>query len=250
MTLVFRTEHGALQQTQVEPADVAAIISGTQSIWGWVGGLSIVRSILDNVRGTFSEETARRLAAQIPIRPAVCHILTRHGSTLLSGDNGQPPFGGDFRTQLVGLSICALARECGGLQAINLFMDHLAPSLFKANEATEALYVQLKDNRAKILNEEAARGLTPAFAAAIARLNLPSWNGYQGSSEPGARDGYIFTDTNYVIGFWRRLVQKKRDTYFTRTSVVARVAACLKEVGYFIGQIQVWEREGPRRLIY
>jgi hypothetical protein len=78
----------------------------------------------------------------------------------------------------VGLSIYALARECGGPQAINLFMDHLVPSLFKANEATEALYVQIKDNRAKILNEGAARGLTPAFAAAIAWLNLLSWNGY------------------------------------------------------------------------
>jgi hypothetical protein len=130
-----------------------------------------------------------------------------------------------------------------------LFMDHLAPSLFKANEATEALYLQLKDNHAKILNEGAARGLTATFAAAIDRLNLPSWNGYQGPSEPKTGDGYVFTDINYVIGLLRWLVQEKRDTYFTRSSVVARAAACLKEVGYFIGQIQVWDGSGdsPRR---
>jgi hypothetical protein len=118
MTLVFRTENGGLQQTQIGPADVAAIISVTQSAWGWVGGLGVVRNILNNVRGAFSEETARRLATQVPIKPAICHIFTSHGSTLVSDDNGQLPFGGDFRTQLVGLSICALAHGCGGQQAI------------------------------------------------------------------------------------------------------------------------------------
>jgi len=87
----------------------------------------------------------------VHLGPAVCHIFTSGGSAIVHGDLGQPPFGGDFRTKLMGLSICE------GGQAVQLFMDHLAPTLFKVNEATEALYLQLIDNQVTLLNEGAAR---------------------------------------------------------------------------------------------
>src|SRR5271168_2292596 len=104
MTLVFHTGTGPLQQVQVGPADVAATISIAHSVWGWVGGLDTVRSILDSIQGAFSDKTAQKLAAQIPIGPAVYHIFTRSGPVPLSDDNLGRPFGGDFRTRLIGLS--------------------------------------------------------------------------------------------------------------------------------------------------
>jgi hypothetical protein len=88
---------------------------------------------------------------------------------------------------------------------VKLFMDHLAPTLFKVNEATEALALQLVDNPAKILNEGAARGLAGTFTVAIDRLNLPYWNKSTTWVEAETKDGCMFTDSNYVVSFLRWL---------------------------------------------
>ncbi len=243
MTLVFQKINGALQQLQIRPADVVATISMAQSAWGWVGGLTGVRHVLNVIRGSFAEEAAKNLATDIRLGPAVYHIFTSAGCTIAQDEAEQPLFGEDFRTRLVGLSICALAHVCGSGRVVQLFMDHLAPTLFKVNETTEALYLQLVDNQAKILNEGAARGLTRAFTVAVDQLHLPHYNNLETFREPKSeiKDGYILTDSNYVVGFLRWLVQQKKETYFTRSNVVAQLAACLREVGYFIGPIQAWD---------
>ncbi len=58
------------------------------------------------------------------------------------------------------------------------------------------------------------------------------------------KDGYMFTDSNYVVGFLKWLILQKKETYFTRCNVVAQIPACLREVGYLIGPIQAWDGTG------
>jgi hypothetical protein len=50
------------------------------------------------------------------------------------------------------------------------------------------------------------------------------------------KEGY-FTDANYVNGLLQLLVQKNKETYFTRGAMVLRLASCLEDSGYLIGGI-------------
>ncbi|GIK00896.1 hypothetical protein Aspvir_004925 [Aspergillus viridinutans] len=247
MTLVFRAQRGSLQQLQIGMPDIMSTLSLAQSAWGWVGGLRVVSSILTNLHGAFAEEAAKKLAASIQVGPAVYCLFTSDGCKVCL-DDSNPPFSEDFPTQLVGLSICAIAHVCGGANAVELFMQFLAPTLLKLQEAYESLHLQLIHNKAKILNEGATRGLTEIFTAAVDQLNLPYWNPSQHTNERESTidESAAITDMHYVNSFLRWVTLPGKETYFTRSIMVVHVAACMKAVGYRIGEIQVWDGSGAR----
>lgn len=246
MTLVFRAQAGSLQQVQVGLPDIMSTLSLAQSAWGWVGGLRVVSSMLKNIHGAFAEEAAKRLAVPIQVGPAVFRLFTSDGSKVCS-DDSHPPFGEDFPTQLIGLSICAIAHIFGGKIAVELFMKFLAPTLLTLPEAHESLYLQLIDNHAKIMNEGATRGLTIIFADVVDQLNQQCWNALRRWNEDETSiDGVAITDMLYVNSFLRWVTVPRKETYFTRCNLVIQLAGCMRAVGYCIGEIQVWDGAGDR----
>lgn len=246
MTLVFRAHAGSLQQVQVGLPDIMSTLSLAQSAWGWVGGLRVVSSMLKNIHGVFADEAAKRLAVPIQVGPAVFRLFTSDGSKVCS-DDSHPPFGEDFPTQLIGLSICAIAHIFGGKVAVELFMKFLAPTLLTLPEAHESLYLQLIDNHAKIVNEGATRGLTTIFSNAVDQVNQRCWNAVRRWNEDETSiDGVAITDMLYVNSFLRWVTVPRKETYFTRCNLVMQLAACMSAVGYCIGEIQAWDGAGDR----
>jgi hypothetical protein len=244
MTLVFRAQAGPLQQVQVGLPDIMSTLSLAQSAWGWVGGLRVVSNMLTNINGAFTENAVQRLAVPIQVGPSVFRLFT---SCKVCSDDSHPPFGEDFPTQLVGLSICAFAHIFGGKISVELFMKFLAPALLKLPEAHESLYLQLIDNHTKILNEGATRGLTEIFTAAVDQLKQPYWNPLHRQKEKQTNtDGVAISDMFYVNSFLRWVTVTEKETYFTRCNVVMQLAACMRAVGYCIGEIQVWDGAGDR----
>jgi len=93
--------------------------------------------------------------------PATCYIITSSGIIPYRDDTTPDAFSGDPRTQLVGLSICALAHCFYGAFAVRTFMRCLAPKMLPKDCAAgirEALRSQLTKNVDRILNEGCSRG--------------------------------------------------------------------------------------------
>jgi hypothetical protein len=248
MTLVFRTQGpGQLQQVQVGPADIIATLSASTSAWGWVGGLAGIRRVLNGIRSPYGCKEIENLGLNLNLLPATCHIITSsHGVVYLQDNDIEDAFGGDARTQLLGLTICALAHELGGSRAIKLFMRTLAPILLGATDAEqtagfhEALHLNLVDNCQRILNEGASRGLTERFEDMIEDLRL-----FAPHRTPGLKDYASYDDDYYLAGgLLRWLGNRKQGPYLTRSASCARLAACLKVVDYSIGAIRVWDGTG------
>ena len=151
-------------------------------------------------------------------------------------------FGGDARTQLLGLTLCALAHELGGTRSINLFMKYLAPILIaksadgETDGILEAFHLLLTDNCERILNEGAARGLTGMFSQAIERTSLPIV--FYSRNKPFAN---YDEDYHLVGGLLLWLASRREGAYLTRSALTARVATCLKRIGYTVGDIRAWD---------
>lgn len=231
-------------QGSVGVTDVVPTISVSHSICGWLGGLDVVAQILGKIKSPFSQGlTQLNLEKSLQLSGVSGQILTGHGLVAFTANDSRTSFGGDPRTQLVGLTLCALAHECGDQIAYSLFTEILLPALFDGPSAlTDGLAGQLRDNSLlmRILNEGASRGLTQRFKAVIDALNLPSGDmGWMRSSLKSTRnEDFQTSEAQFVGGFLKWVVQKGTGTYRTRRALVTRVAACLRAVGYPIGDIQ------------
>ncbi len=180
--------------------------------------------------------------------PATGHVLTSGGPLEFSITNAQEAFGGGIQTQLIGLTVCALAHEMDGVTAVRLFLEQLAPYLFGAqNTLVGILYSQLLDEFTpqRILNEGALRGLDDLFITTIRNLNLPvGATAHRVRAYNVERTEVRTTEIHTVAGVLRWIAGDVKEAYHTRTGLVARVAACLKAVGYLIGGIVAWNGTG------
>jgi hypothetical protein len=126
-------------------------------------------------------------------------------------------------------------------------MHCLAPKLFPGEEEMaglrEALHAQLNDNYEKILNEGAGRSLTQTFTNAIEAANLPSCVRNPARDKRPAFAVQKF-ESYMVGGLLQWLGQQKVKVYYTRSALVLRVAVCLQEIGYMVGELICWDGEG------
>ena len=105
----------------------------------------------------------------------------------------------------------------------------------------------MTDNYSIILNEGATRGLPQHFAQAIANLKLPA---NEGSARQSWNDDLLKVCSNselsLVAGLLRWIGMEDKQTYLTRSSLVLKVAACFKSIGYVIGPLRTWKGGGER----
>ena len=253
MTLVFRTsQQGSLQQVQIGPVDLVATVAAANSAWGWIGGLDGIRNILNYSR-PFSRGTEEVSCFGDPkLSPIDCHILVADGVVNLRGEDTNGAYGGDPSTQLLALTLCALSYELGNSNAIELFMQCLAPSLLRRQFGSidglrEALHSNIADNIDRIVNEGAARGFSSRFYKATSALqftrkdeNTPRYKGWGPTDSKWPSDWYL------LGGLLKWVGSGAQGQYCTRSGVVARQAACFREVGYKIAQIKSWNGLGTR----
>jgi hypothetical protein len=131
MTLPWKTETGSLLQTQVGLADIVTRLSAAHATFGWLGGLEGTKFLLPKVPNSFSRRIKElELDKSLRLLPVTAHVLTSGGPLICSIPNPADAFGGDARTQLIGLTIFALAHELDSENALELFQQCLASSLF------------------------------------------------------------------------------------------------------------------------
>ena len=102
-------------------------------------------------------------------------MLTAARPLICSIENSEESFRGDVRTQLIGLTLCALAHETDGSVAVALFKTCILDEIFEgSDEVANALHGQLNDEShiQQILNDGAARGLTQMFITATTDLGI------------------------------------------------------------------------------
>ena len=251
-TLVLRTVAGPLIQTQIGIADLIATFQAARAAYGWLGGLDPVCSLMNVIKRKSDHSPIKlqnlRLDQQLKLLPTRAHVLTGLGPEQLFIDNGAECFGADIRTQIIGLTVCALAHEIPGQSAVNIFIKHLAPRLFDSpQELLDALEVQLSDETTlqKILNEGASRGLTKSFIEEVSSSPIPAGDQEWMRSEI-VNTGFDLnlTEVCLVGGLVKWISEECPGTYFTRSGLVARTAVYLRTVGYMIGRIESWAGNG------
>ncbi|KAI9792402.1 MAG: hypothetical protein M1816_002286 [Peltula sp. TS41687] len=231
-------------QTQVKTIDALETLSAAYHADGWLGGLDGVSRILACYPNASLEPLERlRHAACPPTSPVTCSIATSEGLRPCVIEDAEYAFGGSPCSQLIGLTICALGYECEGQNAVEMFIDVLGSCLFQdLDDVKLAIYNQLSQNYVRILNEGAARGLTGRFIKTIADLNIldgdRKWlrKNLLGHSDHRHQP----SEVAMLGGFLKWMAQGEKSAYLTRSGLLVRVAACLREVGYRIGQIKVW----------
>ncbi|KAL8708588.1 MAG: hypothetical protein Q9220_006524 [cf. Caloplaca sp. 1 TL-2023] len=175
-------------------------------------------------------------------------MLTSRGMFYFQDDR-QDAFGGDSLTQTIGLTICALEHECGGMAAVSLFIRCIASQLLEDRESfpglAECLQQQLSDHLPAILNEGASRGFKDIFLRAAAELPQATqrWQfpGETLDGNPGRPEHFELSLLGGLI-IW--IMEMSPHPYYTRSSLAARNAAYLKVIGYPIGPICVWDGKG------
>jgi hypothetical protein len=251
-TFVFRSATGPLMQTQVGAADLVATFHAAHATYGWLGGLDSVRYMINIITNKFIPGSTKllnlQLDNQLKLLPTTVHILTSVGPQELFVDDAAQSFGSDSRTQIIGLTLCALAHEMGGSVAVRMFTQHLVPRIFNAPiELLNALEMQLSDKITlqKILNEGASRGLPKLFIDAISSSNLPAGDRewiHENCASKGA--DFHLTEVHMVGGLVRWIGEQSSTPYLTRSGLVARVAIYLRTVGYMIGRVKSWDGSG------
>ena len=249
-TFVFR-EKGNMIQTHVGTADIVSLLSAAHSTYGWLGGLDGTRFLLSNWRGALSRRASElHLDTNLKLLPGTGHLLTARGPLSCEVDQPKDSFGGDIRTQLIGLTICALAHETDGHTAVSLFTRCMAPALFESQEVVEAIHSQLNDesHTRQILNEGALHGITALLTQATRDLNAPVGDRHWLRAKLFCEDISAAppTEIDMVCGFLKWVLSEDHGAYATRSALVARVAYCLRSVGYMIGEIQSWHGVGER----
>lgn len=233
---------GALEEVQVGAADVVAAVAAANTAWGWVGGFEGIKNVLSKFPRLRDVKDLGTFGVKLQMQPSSCRIITSSGVMVFQDSDEKHAFGGHPITQLIGSTICALAYKLGEERAIQLFMDYLASFLLMGAEdgMVEALYSQLVDNAKLIVNEGATRELPALFSAAVTRLNLPQ----NPDILAGAFSPHDQADYGYIVGLLRWIAKGSDDFYLTRSAETIQVAAYLKEIGYMIGHITVWDGVG------
>jgi hypothetical protein len=246
MTFVFKlakSTDALVQAVQVGPADMLATISAAHSAWGWLKGLSGVKSLLDFRKETLKIEKIEILDVKLRLSALSGLVFTCDVQFYVADENIEESFDGDPRTQLIGLTVCALAHECGGSTAVELFMKCLGPALFEEGLMRDQIHGQLVENLAKILNEGAARDLSQRFISEVESLGIPTGNREKLRHLIHADDG---SEVGLVGELLLWIASRDRGAYLTRSSLVTRVATLLRVVGYNIGEIGTWNGEGEQ----
>jgi len=257
-TLVFKpASEGMVQQVQVGAADVIALCSAATSAWGWIGGLNSVRALLERLNVAV-RPTVGTVVLNLP--PSQYCILTSRGVRFVFDPEQQPAFGGDSTSQLVGSTLCALAHIFEENLAVQLFMRCLAPCLFseieKTPELKDAIQTQLFDNLSVIINEGATRGLTERFERATSQLPpgdsefLKKRNQVTSNTDVNGELAPLPCEADFAAGLlvWagKVTIRDISRPYFTRSGLAARMAACLKEVGYPLESVSIWNGLGEK----
>ncbi|KAK7983538.1 hypothetical protein PG989_010940 [Apiospora arundinis] len=232
MTVVLNPG-GQTQEWQVGLQDVPAAISIVSSLVQWSGTLNGIRRFIKLVPNLIKTNTIKELGFIPGNFKASYGILTPQG--IVYEQPLKPEcFGDDDRLKFVGFTICAIAHVFDGDVAVRFFMRCLAPTLlgdYAKHGIKEAFHAELTDNCKGILSEGAAHGLTASFEESIRRFDTLA-------APAGLSRKH---DAGYVEGLLRWLATaNRRRNYLTRSATVVRVAACLKVVGWNIGNIQTW----------
>ncbi|RII09105.1 hypothetical protein CUC08_Gglean007506 [Alternaria sp. MG1] len=254
-TLVFGTRSGPLIQTQVGTADIVATFHAAHAAWGWLGGLQSIHSLLRVIPNKFIGQSTKlfNLGSESELRllPTCAYVLSSTGPQEIFIDDASQSFGNDIRTQIIGLTICALAHELRAPAATILFQRCLMRQLFEASgELLDAMDTQLSDNdvRQRIINEGASRGLSKLFNDAVKALNLPPGDcaGVKAEIKKTWQEhmDYEPSELHMVGGLLKWISQPTTTPYFTRSGLVARTAVYLKTVGYLIGVVECWNGVG------
>ncbi|KAL5320415.1 hypothetical protein ACEPPN_011217 [Leptodophora sp. 'Broadleaf-Isolate-01'] len=252
-TLVLASRNnGTLQQVQIGPADLVATVAAAHAAWGWLGGLRGILRILNMSVKSSEKQNLRQIFEAFEPTVHSCRILGQHGLESFKPPEDDP-FGPTQSSKLVGMTLCALAYTMQPKSAINIFMDFFVEALFKNGlsdvpGSKEALYHLLIDNHPVILNEGAIYGLPERFQNAISRLRLTT--GLKASGHPRNSQNLFASDVALIQGFLRWLIRNNSETYFTRSGAVARIAACLRCVGYMLGEVTVWDGAGSRPALH
>lgn len=250
MTLVWKTPNGPLLQTEVGTIDVVNTFTAARSLYGWMGGTDGLRFLLQRILNPFGERLKIvELDRNLRLMPLQAHVLTSQGPLVAFLDDARESFGGDIRTQVTGMTICALAHECEDITAVRLFCQYLLPQLFgEASLLLSVVQSQLLENTTlqKILNEGASRGLNNLFIDTAADMDLPEVNSAWGPTKRGDKtlDFGFLGPASMIGGLLRWVAQGEGLEYRTRSTAVARLAAYLKAIGYNIGDIHTWNGHG------
>ena len=251
MTLVWTTNTGSLIQTQVQTQDVVNTYSAARAVYGWMGGLDGVMFLLSQIPNPFRLRIKElKFDQTLRLLPVRGHVFTSGGHLIAEIDNARESFGGDICTQLIGTTICALSHECEIMTAARLFNRFLLPYLFgQSSPVTDALQSQIMENSnlQKIVNEGASRGWPNTFLDTIRARELPEANQgwrYTTLNQSDHEDDDFGGETNMIAGLLKWIAKDEVQEYRTRSGCVARVAACLKVVGYSISSIQTWSGIG------
>lgn len=237
---------GKLQQVQIGPSDVVATISAARSMWGWVGGLSGISSLLRLCQRPSDIAEIQAVFADNPVGKPEYQVLTQDGLQLVSWAEGDSEFGGTAASKLIGVTLCALAHNMTGPAAVRFIAKYFLEQLFRTGlsqhpGSKEAVVAFLYDNYRSIINEGVVHGLSERFDAAV-----DSIEGIQGSkiSSDPRFDQEIpehRTEFGCISGFLIWLFEHDAgQAYYTRSGAVARIAICLRCAGYKIGDIIVW----------
>lgn len=247
-TLVISTnnENGTVQQVQVGPADIVATVSAGYSLWGWIGGLNGIGSILRLGSNAAEQRRIGELYEVVDPGLAACRILGQTGLEAVSLV-GDQTFGETTSSKLVGMTLCALAHMMRPQSAVSLFMEYFATALFekglsKLPGSKEVLNTFLIDQQQVILNGGTVHGLPERFDRAIAELQLKFER--KASSHPKHKNPLYAADRPLINGFLKWLTENASSPYHTRSAHAARLAVCLKIIGYKITHIIVWNGVG------
>lgn len=137
--MVYDMPDGKLSAVQAAAgmSDVVTTLTTATKVWGWFGGLSGLRAMWNGIStyrpGTDPFEALRRCTTHID--PVRCQIFTSCGMVTYQDDRDDA-FEGDPVMQTVGLTICALAHECGGVITVDLFVRILAQEAMSAADAS------------------------------------------------------------------------------------------------------------------
>ena len=231
-------------EEQVDIVDATQAINSAYHVHGWLGGFEGVDLLLSTYISPIAV-AARAEELRLDVSKGLCPIqvsvLTGQGPVECMIKDSAEAYGGTLSTQIVGLTLCALFHECDQRDALMVFMKAMVPYFFEGlDEVVDDLQTQINDNFDRIYNEGAARCLTDRFRCAVA--DLDNHGGDRAYLREYSRIDFIAdphpSEVSMLGGFLKWITQYKKGTYFTRSGLVARVAACLKVVGYPIGSIQ------------
>lgn len=246
---------GSLQQIQINAAEVVATLAAAHSAWGWIGGLRGIASVLRLCQRRDDSDRMNKLFQQVELDSASCHILCQYGVATLALNDREEPFGDTAGSKLIGLTLCALAYNLETRSAVHiieeLFLDQLFKVSFAANPGSkETISNFLSDNYPQIIHEGIVHHLNDRFDRAVSALNIKSCS--KASSHPRLSDPEKFrilypwmAGGILIKGFIKWLLDPNfRKCYYTRSAIVTRLAACMKQVGYQISEVKVWDGLG------